>query len=345
MTRFQTDFARLLSICAVLVIHATGVPETQFASGAKNWETWTSVFLNQWARFSVPVFVMLSGYGLGIKYRTHFEPGEFYSRRLMRIGIPFLVWSAVLLVAFRTHWTSLSEPGEIQASLLEILRAAPAAFLRQGADYHFYFFIIILQCYIVFGLLRRASWPAVLALFVLHLVVTSPSSRWLDQAGLLPRWHASFLVHWIFYFAFGIRMAAVSSAPPAFFPAAAAVLTSGAVFAEFLYFSQSDAQPGNYDHFSRWTVTAYAIAAWFFFARYAPLEGARGGPVEKGAALSFTVFIFHTGILRLLEATPVRGTIWIIPLLIVLSFSFAYILDLILKPAWLRITTGLPEKT
>lgn len=349
LTRIQTDFVRLLSICAVLVIHATGQLEVLFA-GSLNLASpeFAGVLLNQWARFSVPIFVILSGYGLGLRYRESFTWKEFLERRFTRIGVPFLFWTAAFLLAYRVPWNAslLSAAGFQQAMAGLYAELLPALFTR-GADYHFYFFIIILQCYLVFGFLRETGWKTLLALGLLHLLVTSPSSKFLDQAGLLPAWHASFLINWVFFFALGIYLARAQPSAgkwPALLTAGAALT---AVCAEFLYYAflPGAGQTGDYDHFARWSVAVYAAAAWAFLAAWAhPGEGRLKGVIEKGAGLSFSVFIFHTTVLRYLENTPLKATLAIIPVLILASFALVWLLDLVLRPNWLRIIFGLPER-
>lgn len=86
-------------------------------------------------------------------------------------------------------------------------------------------------------------------------------------------------------------------------------------------------------------------AAWFFLAAWTRpgLTGRAKTWIQKGAAV-FSVFIFHTTVLRQLENTPLRATLFIIPTLILVTFALVWLLDLILRPNWLRIIFGLPEK-
>lgn len=335
----------------MLVIHATGQIEIVFArTQSLASAEFAGVVLNQWARFSVPVFVLLSGYGLGLRYRSSFEWKEFLERRFTRIGVPFLFWTIVFILAHRVPWdASLLTISGSTAALLRAGRALPAALLTTGADYHFYFFIIILQCYLVFGLFRQTGFKTLAALAGLHLLITSPSSRLLDSLGLLPPWHASFLVNWIFYFALGIMLARHSPRLPKVVTAVLAAVSLVAVCAEFLHYAllPGGQSPGNYDHFARWSVAVYAVAVWFFLAAWTNAEqaGRLKAWIEKGAGLSFSVFIFHTTVLRQLENTPLRATLFIVPALILVSFALAWLLDLVLRPNWLRVIFGLPEKS
>ena len=333
----------------MLVIHATGQLELLF-SASHNLASpeFAGVLLNQWARFSVPIFVILSGYGLGLRYRDSFTWKEFLERRFTRIGVPFLFWTAAFLLVYRVSWTSIHTGAGLEQAISRLSGELVPALFTRGADYHFYFFIIILQCYLVFGFLRETGWKTLLCLGLLHLLITSPSSKFLDQAGILPGWHASFLLNWVFFFALGIYLARAKpgmSKWPAALVAAAALC---AVCAEFLYYASlpDGEQTGNYDHFARWSVAVYAASAWMFLAAWAnPAEGRLRGFIEKGAGLSFSVFIFHTTVLRFLESTALKATLAIIPVLIVTTFVLVWLLDLVLRPGWVRIIFGLPEKS
>src|SRR5512147_3253785 len=90
-----SQLLRLIAIFAVLIIHGTYDAQVAFMHPPEaGWVDVLGVILNQLARFSVPVFVFLSGYGLAYKFRDTqaLLPGakDFYSNRMTRIGIPFL---------------------------------------------------------------------------------------------------------------------------------------------------------------------------------------------------------------------------------------------------------------
>lgn len=137
----------------MLVIHATGQIESLFAR-SQSFATaeFAGVVLNQWARFSVPIFVLLSGYGLGLRYRDSFGWKEFLERRFTRIGIPFLFWTIAFVLAYRVSWDAALLTGAGQtAALAQAAGALPAALFTTGADYHVYFFMIILN---------SVTWPS-----------------------------------------------------------------------------------------------------------------------------------------------------------------------------------------
>lgn len=92
------DIIRILSGFGVVLIHVTD-PFLNYPPyegiGGLSW--WMMNILNTAFRFSVPVFLMLSGYLLLNPRRTDtFE--NFYQKRFLRIGIPFAFWLVVYFI-------------------------------------------------------------------------------------------------------------------------------------------------------------------------------------------------------------------------------------------------------
>ena len=218
MTRFRTDLLRLLSMGMVLAIHATGPYEYHFLKSHDFFsQDWLAVVLNQLARFSVPVFIMLSGYGLIMKYgligekdglspqQNRIPVKSFFAERAYKIGLPFLAWS-ILYLAIQGK---LKGPytGEWLLGLLPYL-------YRTGADYHFYFFHIIFECYLVFPALAytmsrlpRFRTPILILSFLLQLYVSSPAHIWFSDLPRIPFLFSAFILYWQFPFVLGIYYA------------------------------------------------------------------------------------------------------------------------------------------
>ncbi|WP_415186318.1 acyltransferase family protein [Shimwellia blattae] len=90
---------RILSIFAVIVLHQASA-FSLYENTSLEW--WVVDFYNSFARWCVPVFIMLSGYLL-----LHKEEGfyVFYRKRLSRILIPLIFWSFFyLLWNFTIHY-------------------------------------------------------------------------------------------------------------------------------------------------------------------------------------------------------------------------------------------------
>lgn len=368
MSHPTSDFLRLLSIVAVLTIHGTAAWEEQFhVSHDFLSEGFLSVVWSQLARFCVPVFVILSGYGLSVKYSkkgalpndrmTMSGALEFYRARLVRIGIPFLVWTIVFLAAAgRFTWNSHAGLVENLASpLMTVLKAL----ISDHADYHFYFFAVILECYLIFPILIRFKSFALWAvLLVVQFILTSPSHLVFEMLGLpVPRFPASFVVMWAFHFYTGMLFARreedcrrIVHRLPAPAWAALAVVSFGLVLSEYIWWSYRVPGPGYHNHFHRQVVVVYALVFWALFVRsdstiqsWLAKNAKIGSAVTVGAGISFAVFIFHTQILRILNMTFFAWEVVLLNVtLLVVTFGLVYIIHRIVRPKWLRIILGLP---
>lgn len=347
MSRVQTDLLRLLSISAVLIIHATGSAEFQFnhKPGISNT---IAVLFNQLARFSVPVFIILSGYGLSLKYNTgriEFRHREYFHNRFLKVGLPFIFWTLVFY--FLMHKAVYRGEQIIIANLFQL---SEYLFIK-GIDYHFYFFIIILQCYIAFIVLRKQlSIYMLTALFILHLVFAWPSHPLLKMAGIeKPVFQTSFIIYWVFYFYLGMFTAVKKFQINIRLIQALLILSVMTVIVEYFCRADSLSNPGYYNHFSRMSVTLYSIALWSHYREKAGgltavLSEKKAALIQYVSSLSFTVFIFHTWLLRLLEITDMPWYM-VTVLLLILSFAAAAGLDRLLPDnRYLRPVFGLGRK-
>jgi len=348
LSRVQGDLLRLVSIVAVLFIHATGQFEKEFGrTHIYLSQDFIAVVLNQISRFAVPVFIMLSGFGLTKKYMTtSLDVRYFYLRRATKIGIPFLVWTIVFGILNQAGLQRELSFSSVLAVFQGLALKMPEYLFVRGADYHFYFFIIILQCYLVFPIVFRVNSRAFLLLLLgWQILWTSPAHLILAKVGIvLPSLPSSSLAYWLFYFYVGIYSARRG------LPVISGwivLLPLVLVIAEFLYWSGMDSDTGNYDHFNRWSVIAYSLLCFITRPGFAWLETLQTEKfkISSLAQVSFAVFIFHTNILRFLEWSPIgHWLLGILPALIILSFGFCLLLDRWLRADSVRIAFGLPEK-
>ncbi len=131
------DGLRIISILAVVLIHTT--TRTMEASSF-HLETiqWT-VFLNQAARFAVPLFFMISGFVLELNYDHHPNYFAYLWKRINRIFIPYIFWSAIYYYFIYTqHGVNFL-----------------TALLYGSASWQLYFIPTLLIFYIVFPLLHE----------------------------------------------------------------------------------------------------------------------------------------------------------------------------------------------
>ena len=138
----ELDFTRVIAMIAVITIHVTsayiGYQSNVLVMGMN-----LAFILNQLTRFAVPLFILLSGTSLGLSANDD-NYREFLHRRLTKIGIPYLAWTAVYII-YNNH-SDLSA-----INFRSVLRTV---LLGQAAP-HLYFIVIIFQFYLVFPFLRR----------------------------------------------------------------------------------------------------------------------------------------------------------------------------------------------
>lgn len=330
MQRSLTDSFKVVAAIAVVGIHATSQSETRFAQNHNFYSLdFLSVLVNQWARFSVPLFIYLSGYGLakgdkGIQGGFLASWGNFLWLRLPTILLPYAFFSALALtLQFQNYHGSM---GELWHTVAEKLRTG-------GADYHLYFLVILAQCYLLFPLLvwaagrstagfRYTSWIALI--LVSGLLYKGSSEILLGNLNLShPGWHASFVVYWLPYFMLGILHAAEPPRPlPGLVALLAVLATLVTVVSEYIHYSWQGTPVDYYNHFSRPSVMLYAlVVVWWlhsvspsasgtspapFDAAQAKLGGGWEGDIltrlAKLAPLTFSIYLIHPQILRIVNA-------------------------------------------
>jgi len=210
MTRALTDSAKVIAAIAVVGIHATSVSEHRFASLHDYLSLdFLSVLVNQWARFSVPLFIYLSAYGLTKSDKSASRGlcnnyAFFLKKRLPTILVPYLFFSGVAL-AMEFHSYTGSGASYAHIALHKLLIGS--------ADYHLYFLVILAQCYLLFPLLlwifrrtpRAFAVSTWLSLALVVALLYRGSENLLAHLGLHhPGWPAAFVVYWLPYFMLGI---------------------------------------------------------------------------------------------------------------------------------------------
>lgn len=131
------DLLRVISIFAVILIHTT-TKTIQTTGGDLRLVPWT-LFLNQSARFAVPLFFLISGFVLELSSQGDLNYWTYLKKRLSRIFIPYLVWSTVYyFFVYRDNSLSF-----------------PSVLLSGAAAYQLYFIPALLVFYLIFPLLHR----------------------------------------------------------------------------------------------------------------------------------------------------------------------------------------------
>ncbi|SOD71457.1 surface polysaccharide O-acyltransferase-like enzyme [Jatrophihabitans sp. GAS493] len=191
----ELDVVRVLTFACVIAVHTvshTNPAQSVTAGG--------SLML---LHFTREAFFVLTGFVLVHQYiRRSIDLRRFYSRRLVTVGIPYLLWT-VIYTYLPQHWTVPRTP----------LATLFANILTGAACYHLYFLLVSLQIYLLYPLLAmviRATADhhgpllAVSALtqlgFLAYLTYGSLPSGW---AATLLRHQDALLISYQFYVILG----------------------------------------------------------------------------------------------------------------------------------------------
>jgi len=128
---------RTVSILAVVLIHST--TKTLELTHYNLNSTLFTLFLNQFARFAVPLFFLISGFVLELSDGKDFNYWNYIKRRFSKIVIPYIFWSLIyyFLVYNQNH-----------DNLIQV-------FLTGNASYQLYFIPTLCIFYLLFPLLHK----------------------------------------------------------------------------------------------------------------------------------------------------------------------------------------------
>lgn len=137
------DVAKIVAIFGIVTIHiAAPTSENFHIVTAQAWDA--AVLLETATRWSVPLFVMVSGMLLLTEKTAHESPLVFYRRRAHRIAIPLIAWTLL--------YTAYSEHTGPHTSFAENVEA-----IYSGRPYyHLYFLFVIAGLYLVCPFIARA---------------------------------------------------------------------------------------------------------------------------------------------------------------------------------------------
>lgn len=197
----EFDYLRTIAVLAVITIHVTSIYVTvnSFA-----------YLMNQVARFAVPLFIILSGFlvyysDINRRSGTH---SYLLLNRLSKIFIPYTIWTLTyMLYSVRHNLEAVPHTTFFIAFAKNLMlgKAAP----------QLYFIIIILQMYLLYGLLKNLMDSK----HEKHLMATSfAATAFITLGAYLFRWNIFIMPKisigyyilfptWLFYFVFGMHFA------------------------------------------------------------------------------------------------------------------------------------------
>ncbi len=132
---------------AVLFIHVSGhfLPALHPANShaPPTWAWYALAVPNQDAQWAVPCFLMLSGFVNALSLSRGNDVGRYAKRRVQTALVPYLLWSAVY-IAVNIFVKHQHAPG---------IRATLTLLLNGTAYFHLYFFVLVLEMYVLLPLL------------------------------------------------------------------------------------------------------------------------------------------------------------------------------------------------
>lgn len=368
----QLDIFRAIAIFAVLAIHATSrtLAETLDTSMFHPF-----LFINKFSQFAVPSFVFLSGFVLFYNYidrRLNGKTlGKFYSRRLVYIIVPYVVFSVLYYILKMTTGHTWGMPLEEQAAKFY-------KYLWTGTAYtHLYYIIIIIQFYVLFPLLlwclqkvrRLAAWAPFIGLALQWGFVLL--NKYMTNHGY---WHlskGSLAITYFSYFLLGAAVAVYySSLKKWLVPSREGWRTgkgaswvvlwllwaaAGVVHVELWFNNYTKKTVINslwYEGFSNLHALLSCVVLFqLSFLLYGAGHSLLTRTLLSIGACSFGIYLLHPALLFFYRKLPLHGGSlaytaaiaggWLVALLgswLVVSFFFRYV-----KPAWVLFGTA-PQK-
>ncbi|QBQ39674.1 acyltransferase [Sphingobacterium psychroaquaticum] len=138
------SYLRVLATCCVLIIHASTGYLNVFDPKGFDWNY--ANLLHSFTRFSVPLFVMISGALLLPKQEAL---SSFYQKRVTRVLWPFLFWLVVYLVYYFYRYTNFEElpfSRVLEVSLDKLLH---------GSSAHLWYLYMIIGLYLTIPFLQH----------------------------------------------------------------------------------------------------------------------------------------------------------------------------------------------
>lgn len=168
MRKDYLDHLRALSIVGVVIIHtASPLMNMNFTINWPNW--WIGNIYNSIFRFSVPVFLMLTGATLLGKKESY---STFIIKRYSRILFPFLFWIPFYYI-FR--WWALN-PDSKQVNALDISGWISTVFLTEGISKHFWYIYMLFFLYpllpVISTLIAKSNTKIIFLIIMVWVVLS-----------------------------------------------------------------------------------------------------------------------------------------------------------------------------
>ncbi|MBQ9985537.1 MAG: acyltransferase family protein [Oscillospiraceae bacterium] len=298
---YYFDWLRIFATVAVVVIHIAGAE--LFACGINTFEWSIYNILDSFSRFSVPVFLMISG-ALFLDPENNIETKRIYSKNLLRIITAFLFWSVIYALT------------EYSGDKLAFFRSVLLG------HYHMYFLFIIASLYVAVPILRKICENKKTAVYFLILAVLSVFI--LPSVAKLP--HMSFLYDidekmrfrlvggYSAYFIGGYYLNRTELSKPGrriIYVLGIAAFIATAALTKYFSMKTNSVFDGFYSWFS--ITTMLEAVCVFVFAKHhfsSSLKTERGERLLSALSkLTFGVYLVHVLVIKLIDTSGVFASI------------------------------------
>lgn len=188
----EINILRGFAIIGVVLIHVTA----SFSISEMNSVlTKVNASIDVYNHFSIPLFVLISGIVLGMNYVSSYNIKKFYTKRFNKLFIPYLIWSLFYL------------PLKMYVTGTSSFKRIGIWFLSAGVYYHLWFFLLILQLYILYPIIRKILNNKKISFLALILIFQIIYNHEIGR--MIQNYYSSFIptkifFSYIFYFSFGI---------------------------------------------------------------------------------------------------------------------------------------------
>ncbi len=194
LSLYRTNIIKGLAIIAVVLLHVLAYPKGIYHSDQQIF----FISLDQLARFCMPAFIMLSGYGLAFKYeKEKIIYADYLKKRIWKLFPLYVVWSitSILIIKSIPAWSFGNQPISLVVQ-----------FLLGQADYQLYFLPVIFQLYALFPLLWLLRKRPNLLLLGAATIQIALFTFYASKITNSDRFEYVLSLSWLLYFVFGIYL-------------------------------------------------------------------------------------------------------------------------------------------
>lgn len=290
------DLVRAVAVFQVVLVHLSYVIFFKEEVLSSNWQA--ANFYDSFSRMGVPLFFMASGYLLLGKREPIIE---FFRKRLVKVGIPTLFWTAAyLLWSVEAYTNGTMSPLGVALSMLK-------AIYTGNVEIHLWFLYILIGIYAIVPVLRvfvSAATRRDLIYFVAMWFLATPLLELVQRfSGLQTTLVIPVVPGYVGYFVTGYLLAEVNLGKRGLILSALGCIIAIAVIFVGTSLLSPAAAPIDiyfYSYFSPPTVLA-SICGFLLLKHVGYNLGVASGWIRTLAGTAFGIYLIHIFVVELLR--------------------------------------------